>query len=330
MRVGIFLLSIVLNLVPVKASGQSPVGRLPTVLASNTLVADLCRIIGGDRYIVDSLTAPDSDPHSLLLGFKDVGRIRSADVVVRIGLGLERQIEPALKEFARHKPLITLASSLTPGRLLYDPTQPKRPDPHFWGDVSLWAKAAEYLAKEFGNLDRGRAHEFFLRGEEYRRRLMKLHEELQHQLRTPPPGQRIIVTPHHSLGYFGNAYGWESISLLGVVPQATSEVDEEQIRRDYAVLSWKLAEKSISLLFLESPGLTAIFDQLLEKAAIKGDNLIIGGTLTVDALGETSSPLGTYEAMMRANLETIRSGFKSANLWSPPKASEHPSPSPLR
>ena len=330
MRVGIFLLSVALHLVSVPALGQSPAGRLPTVLASNSLVADLCRIIGGDRYIVDSLTGPNSDPHSLLLGFKDVGRIRSADIVVRIGLGLERQIEPALTEFARHKPLITLASSLTAGRLLYDPTRPKRPDPHFWGDVSLWAKAAEYLAKEFGNLDRGRAHEFFLRGEEYRRRLMNLHGELQHHLRTPPSNHRIIVTPHHSLGYFANAYGWEPLSLLGVVPQETSDGDEEQIRRDYAVLSWKVAEKNISLIFLENPGSTAIFDPLLEKAGIKGANLIIGGTLTVDALGEPSSPLGTYEAMMRANLETIRSGFESANLWSPPEVSEHPTPPPLR
>src|SRR5689334_20274465 len=59
------------------------------VMATTTDIQALVTAVGGDRVAVESLAAPTQDPHSLELKPGQLARLRSASLVVRIGLDHE-------------------------------------------------------------------------------------------------------------------------------------------------------------------------------------------------------------------------------------------------
>jgi len=69
-------------------------------------------------------------------------------------------------------------------------------------------------------------------------------------------------------------------------------------------------ERKIKAVFVE----TSVADQniraLLEGCQARGHGVVIGGTLFSDAMGETGQPEGTYEGMVRHNVDTIVKALK--------------------
>ena len=71
-----------------------------------------------------------------------------------------------------------------------------------------------------------------------------------------------------------------------------------------------LVERKIKAVFVE----TSVSDQnvksLLEGCASRGHEVVIGGELFSDAMGEEGTPEGTYEGMIRHNVKTIVNALK--------------------
>lgn len=306
---------VILNLGPL--AHAQPKGRRPlSVVATTTVVADLCRIIGGERVKVVSVVGPNQDPHSFKPSFRELALIKSADVLVSMGFHLEAGLEKALEQVAGTKPLIVLAASLPPGSIIREGDSSGTPDPHFWGDVSLWAGAGEYLARELGAIDVGSRQDYLHRGEDYRRHLTVLHRELITRLKEPPSGQRILATPHGSLAYFAAAYGWRTTSAAGIKPLIPGD--------DAATTSFatKLQGQKVSLLFAENTLSSQPLDDAVERSTQQGFPVLLRGELWVDALGPSDSPVSTYEAMIRANVETILTAVAAASVPAAPKPRE--------
>lgn len=270
-----------------------------SIVATTTIVADLCRVIGGDRVTVVSVIGPNQDPHSFRPSFQELARIRSADILVSVGLHLEAGLQKVLEQVSAQKPLITLAASIPPGALIREDGPSGTPDPHFWMDVSLWAGAAEYLAHELGAIDVGSRQEYLRRGEDYRRHLTALHRELGAKLKDFASGQRVLGTPHGSLAYFGAAYGWRTISPAGVIPTFPGDggITDAFLK--------KLHEQSVSLLFAENSLSSQLLDDAIARSLEQGIPLSLRGELWVDALGPTDSSVSSYEGMMRTTVDTI-------------------------
>ena len=272
-----------------------------SVLATTTLVAELCRIIGGNQVTVDSIMNPNANPHIFRPDFQNVRRLRSADIVVSVGLGFETQIAETLNVRAQTKPVIVLANSLPPPVSMF--SEGGGVDAHFWGDVSLWARAAEYLAAELGNLDYGNRHVYLLRGEEYRRSLMALHQEMSEKLREVRPHRRVLTTSHRAFRYLGSAYGWENIGFFaGSLPV---DIDEAGKKRGARALLGEMQKRGTLIFFGETTAPTDLTNALNESARGQGLAIVSGGALSIDTLGEPDSDTGSYEKMMRRNLETI-------------------------
>lgn len=276
-----------------------------SILATTTLVSELCKIVGGTHVTVDSLMKPNTNPHTFRLDFKDVRRLRDADIVVSVGLGFEAQIVETLNSRSQSKPVIFLANSLPPS--VSKAAEGGGNDAHFWGDVSLWARAAEYLAAELGNLDYQNHQAYLMRGEKYRRKLMALHHEMSEKLREVRSGRRVLTTPHLAFRYFGAAYGWENIGFWeSFLPIYVDEAAKK--KRALAVLN-EMQKRGTSIFFGETTAPTDLIDALNEAARGHGFSIVSGGALSIDTLGEPDSDNGGYEKMMRRNLETImRSG----------------------
>ena len=114
----------------------------------------------------------------------------------------------------------------------------------------------------------------------------------------------LLVTSHDAYNYFGRAYGFQVVGLQGI-----STVTEAGLA-DMAKLSDFIRQKRIRAVFVES----SVPHQTIERIS-KDTGVKIGGELFSDAMGtpgqiENGYDLGTYEGMIKHNLNTIVEGLK--------------------
>ena len=108
-----------------------------------------------------------------------------------------------------------------------------------------------------------------------------------------------MVTAHDAFRYFGRAYDIEVRGIQGI--STDSEAGVKQINDLVTFIS----KRKIKAVFVE----TSVSDQniksLLEGSAANGHIIDIGGSLYSDAMGDDGTPEGTYEGMVRHNVDTI-------------------------
>ena len=123
-------------------------------------------------------------------------------------------------------------------------------------------------------------------------------------LATIPKDQRVMVTAHDAFRYFGRAYDIEVRGIQGI--STDSEAGVKQINELVRFIS----KRKIKAVFVE----TSVSDQniksLLEGSAANGHKVVIGGSLYSDAMGDEGTPEGTYEGMVRHNVNTIVKALK--------------------
>lgn len=109
------------------------------VAATTTDLRDLVAAVGGDRVRVESLTAPHHDPHGREIHPGQLARLRTADLLVRIGL----DHEPWLARAARALGRLPRDLDCSRGLALLGTETPRlratgRPHLHAYGNTHYW------------------------------------------------------------------------------------------------------------------------------------------------------------------------------------------------
>ena len=215
---------------------------------------------------------------------------------------LEGKLGELLERMGERKPTVGVAERLASEKLLHDEHGAR--DPHVWFDVSLWSESAGAVADALAIFDPPHAADYRANLKAYQEKLNALHEYAREQLATVPSDRRVLVTAHDAFRYFGRAYGIEVRGIQGI------STDSEASNREVTDLVAFLAERKIKAVFVE----TSVADQniraLLEGCSARGHEVVIGGTLFSDAMGEAGKPEGTYEGMVRHNVNTIVAALK--------------------
>src|SRR5690606_21532507 len=95
---------------------------------------------------------------------------------------------------------------------------------------------------------------------------------------------RVLVTAHDAFGYFGRAYDIEVVGLQGI------STDTEVGLRDIQELVDFLVERQIKAVFVESSVPRRSLEAVVQGAASRGHQVVIGGELFSDALGDAGTP----------------------------------------
>lgn len=125
-----------------------------SVAASTTDLRDLVAAVGGDRVRVESLTDPRHDPHAREIHPRQLARLRTADVLVRVGLDHEPWLARALRSASSRardvdcSKAVALLGTDTP-RLRTD----DRPHVHAFGNPHYWLDPASAHAITASILD---------------------------------------------------------------------------------------------------------------------------------------------------------------------------------
>ena len=270
------------------------------VVATTTMIADLLINAGKGRVLVESLMGPGIDPHSYEPRESDVSRLMEADVVFYNGIHLEGKMADLFEESAKKKHVFAIADGLLPEDIRKE-IQTNTPDPHIWFDVQLWIKCLEFVNAKLIEIDPDNSSLYETNKKKYSATLNELHQYVKQQADKVPKEQRVLITAHDAFGYFGNAYGFQVRGVQGI--NTVAEANSGEI----GSLATFMVKNKVRAFFVESSVPRKNLEKLKEVAALLDPNFMLssGGELYSDALGSKNSAAGTYEGMVKHNIETI-------------------------
>jgi manganese/zinc/iron transport system substrate-binding protein len=152
------------------------------------------------------------------------------------------------------------------------------------------------VAKSLSEFDPTHAPQYKANAESYRRQLDELHQYGKRSLATVPRKKRVLITSHDAFNYFGRAY---DLDVQGV--QGISTESEAGLQRINELVDL-IVDRGIQAVFVESSVPRKNVDAIVAGAQSRGHNVVIGGELFSDAMGETGSYEGTYLGMLDHNI----------------------------
>jgi len=270
----------------------------PTVVVTTNILGDIVHALAGDVLEVVTFMPRDADPHSFELSARDAATMRSADLVVSNGLGLEEGVQHHVDASAADGTAQFVAGDHVEGLRYLDSDAV---DPHFWTDPVQTARVVAALAPVLADLGGDGAQAVREAADAYRAELETLDAEMAAGLSAIPAAHRALVTNHHVFGYLARRY---DVRILGAaVPGGTT-----------------LAAPSASdlqelVLAIDAAGVTTIFadssqpDRLMRVLADEAGRDVSVVPLLTESLAPVGQPGDTYLDMMRQNLRRIIDGL---------------------
>jgi manganese/zinc/iron transport system substrate-binding protein len=269
------------------------------VVATTGMIADAAREVGGDLVEVQALMGPGVDPHAYRQTRSDIVAAANADLVLWHGLYLEAQMEDFLRDLAGTVPVVPVAEALSPNLLIAHDDYEGRFDPHVWMNPNLWSLVVLEIRDALIEVHPEGEAAFRANAEAHLTELAELASYAAGVLATIPAESRVLLSAHDAFNYFGSAYGFEVAGIQGISTE--SEAGLQRI----AELVDMLVERDIGAVFVESSVSDRNIRALIEGAAARGHEVVIGGELFSDAMGEAGTYEGTYVGMIDHNASVI-------------------------
>lgn len=298
-------LLLILGCTPATHAADDLAERPIRAVATTGMVADVVRNVGGERVTVQQLMRAGVDPHLYKATEGDALRLAEADVIFYSGLHLEARLGDILERISESGwRTVAVADAIPEAERLTPEAFKGYPDPHVWMDVKLWLYTIDPVRDSLSEMDPDHAALYHANAEAYRARLVALEEYVQARVSELPPERRVLVTAHDAFNYFARGYDFEVFA-----PQGISTVTEAGIRDIQRTIE-VLVSRNVPSLFVESTISPDIVEAVREGARARGHAVTIGGQLYTDAMGSEGTPEGTYEGMIRHNIDTIVSALK--------------------
>lgn len=269
------------------------------IVTTTGMITDIAENIAGDHAQVDGLMGAGIDPHLYVASESDVTLLQEANIIFHNGLFLEAQMETIFEQLAERKTVVAVASMVDESELLPWEAYEDAFDPHIWFDVTLWMRAAETVRDTLVEVDPDHAADYEANATAYLETLTSLDAYVREQAERVPAEQRILVTAHDAFHYFGRAYGFDVRGLQGISTASEAGTADVQALADFIV------EKQLPAIFVESSVPVRTIEALQAAVEAKGFEVAIGGELFSDAMGNPGTPEGTYDGMVRHNIDTI-------------------------
>jgi len=274
------------------------------VTTTTNVITDLVENIGGDRVLVTGLMGPGVDPHLYRPSASDVKKLQEADIVFYNGLDLEGKMGDIFVKIGREGTAVWAVSENIPHESLLSLDTAGHFDPHIWWNAELWMEAAKVVATGLSEYDPENSQTYEENLEEYLTHLRELNEDSLEKMNFIPKEQRVLVTAHDAFQYFGHTYGLEEMAIQGW------STDSEAGIREIQNLADEITERKIKAVFVETSISPATIEALKAAVQDKGHDVVIGGELFSDAIGEKGTHEGTYIGAFTHNVDTIVQALK--------------------
>ena len=319
-------------------AANEPTDAVPSVVTANTILDDLARQVGGDRVRTHCLVAPGADPHTFEPRPSDVKHLARAGLLVVNGLDLEPAIIRLAQNSGFRGALVVATTGLTPrsGACTHDhhaegnddhehtaacvhdtesatpatgnrppatahrpPSTDSAPDPHAWQSPRAVKTYVANIRDALARANLGSAAYYTERADAYLAQLDALDFWVREQTESVPPEHRRLVTSHDSLGYYADAYGFETVPVAGLSSSAEPDA------RTVAMIVDLIRREQVPAVFIELTTNPKLVRQIGADAGVR-----LADPLFTDSLGAPGSGADTYLGLIRTNTTRIVSALK--------------------
>ncbi|MBK8699245.1 MAG: zinc ABC transporter substrate-binding protein [Saprospiraceae bacterium] len=266
-------------------------GQKPLVVSSASIFADMSKRIGGDHIEVQSIVPIGGDPHKYEATPDDARLLAGASLILINGLTFEGWINEVIDTSGTKARVVLITEGI---EAIKSAEHQNAVDPHAWMDAENGLIYLKNIKDALVTMDPGHAQDYEKNYFVYKEELTELHQYIQRRMAEIPPAQRILITSHDAFSYFGNKYGLKINAMMGVSTDADAQTgDMERVIE-------ALTKQKVPAIFIES----TINPKMLMQIA-HDHNVIIGGSLYADSVGEPGTEGESYLGMMRHNADVI-------------------------
>lgn len=275
------------------------------IVTTTSMITDLVQNIGGEKVAVQGLMGAGVDPHLYKASEGDVSKLSNANMIIYSGLHLEGKLVEVFEKMKRQKiKTIAVSDALDKKELIGSTLFASNYDPHIWFDVKNWEKITIYVEKQLSEALPEHKEYFKANAAIYLEKLKVLKQEIEAEIATLPEDKRRLVTAHDAFNYFGKAYKFDVVGLQGLSTATEAGVQDVQKTATYII------DHKVKAVFIESSVPRRTVEALQAAVNSKNHEVVIGGTLFSDALGNPGTPEGTYIGMFKFNVHTIVNALK--------------------
>lgn len=284
MKKGIFVLLSFIAMNAIQAQDKK-------VITTASMIQDMAQQIVGDLYEVDCLVPIGGDPHLYDPVPDDARRLSQADMIIKNGLTFEGWLDELIDNSGTKATQVTVTEGVESIASL---SYANSVDPHAWMDAANAVIYARNIKDALINLDTENTATYQQNFETYALKLKELDQYIIDQISTIPMERRVLITTHDAFQYYGRKYGLKLEAVLG------TSTDAEEQTSDIMRVNKVLRETGVPSVFIES----TVNPKLLEQIA-KDNDVVVGGSLFADSIGEKDSDASTYYDMMKYNTDVI-------------------------
>lgn len=263
----------------------------PKVTSTASIIWDMAKIIGGEHIEATTIVPIGGDPHIYEPKPGDVRLISNSDLVLKNGLTFEGWIDKLIDNSGTKAKVVTVTEGVP---AIANEFHKNSTDPHAWMDVTFGLIYIKNIKDALVELDPAHQADFEKNYLAYKKELEELDAYIMAQMKTIPNEKRILITSHDAFQYYGRRYNIRLEAILGI------STDAEEQTSDIMRLNKIIKEFKVPAVFVES----TINPMLLEQIA-KDNDIVVGGELFADSIGDEHSDAPSYVAMLRHNTDVI-------------------------
>ena len=259
-------------------------------VAVEPLTCDIIKSIALPTDEVTCLTDRKQDVHDLKISPKQARLLKNADKVFTLGT----EMTPAMRNWVKKNNTIVIGVSVIDIEVHNDHDDHNSAkknedhddhgnsakkheghddhhhdhggvDPHVWHDPHNIIKMGEIVSKSLKKdvSDEELRNAISKRFKTFDKTLEDLDKWIIKQVSTIPPSNRIIVSKHKAMEYYGDAFGFETISLLDFLGHSSS------LRpKNLAKVLEELNEENVKVLFKEQVPASKLLNNLSKQSSI--------------------------------------------------------------
>ncbi|WP_255305091.1 zinc ABC transporter substrate-binding protein AztC [Microbacterium sp. 3J1] len=279
----------------------SPTDDRPLVVVSTNILGDVVGELVGAQAQVVTLMKPNADPHSFEISAQEAATLRSADLLVSNGLGLEEGLQQHL-DAASATDVPSFAAGEAIDMLDYaEGDAAGMPDSHFWTDPARMIDVVDALEPALGEIEGVDREALRSSVAAYRADLDDLDADMTAAFGSIPDERRALVTNHHVFGYLAERFDFDVVGA--VIPGGTTLAAPSA--SDLADLVAAVEETGVPAIFAESSSPDRLVQALADEADVHVDVI----ELFTESLTDAEGGAPDYLTMMRVNTERITTGL---------------------
>ena len=262
------------------------------VVATFSVLGDMAQRIAGPDAHVRVLVGPEADCHAYQPKPSDARALRTANILIANGLGLETWLDRLIASSDFKGVKIIASRGIAPRMIDIDATL--LPDPHAWGDPKFGRAYIITIAEALAKADPAHRAGYQSRAGAMLADLDRVDQNTKTAFADLVPNQRRVLTSHGAFGYFGAAYNIEFIGLNNL--SSENDLSAKAMRR----LIDEIRQAGVKTVFVESQTDPRLVQQV---AAETGAH--IGADLLSDNLAKPGSPGDSYIGMFENNVPIL-------------------------